>query len=919
MGEGRDICSILERGSFPNSRVSRSAAPSETDSNVSDTTPSRPTFSDASQAATPWASEFVSESPPQERMYTDRTWRDPSTPRNTERPDAGPHMSRGLKLDHTCGTRRVPRPVVEDEVESLAKEFNSSQDSQVSVETVPSQGEVDQETLMEEVPEFNPERRFVLVSPTDDGFPPMPKFPPPRTEPEASPESYEANTGRKYDAKPSMPRQSSYKKPAVVHEDGRRDDPHRRARSKAPSVSDRVPLVDQEARDKRRPSRVDTYLEPEVIKHSTTGRDKSYHDYNKNANEASLLSPTGASGKSERSKSTLGDDRNRKRSTSRSNSDDRRYRGSLDRYADSGRYREDVPSEKTTSTYPPLSRTDRAPLRRHESERSNRKMSPPPKYEGRTSAEDDFRAPAMMLRKPTMDINGDDDSLVDPETITTGSKPKGRQHPDLRPRHGECHGSNRSAHGDDAGPRASVSSLPAEPRVGRRVEELPYPDSPRSSRLSVQGEPVPRSRSRSRMSTNRLSVNIPAPAAIPAGTSPSERRRSGAWSATGPKTPPLSASTSNPRFGEAGSFDPHRDAVPATRPHGSYRRFSEDHSMARMPECRRKKGVTGKTDWMTLQRCNTFNICPTCYEGVFANSNFRSEFVQVLRPMEQEIVCDFGSVPWYRIAWQMILKNRGTDLMPFMWIGQAMQNAYEARESCPGDKNCTKVWYGLRYPGSRKFVCDFDVCYTCASAVQCVFPALSAIFTTVEEGEPVRGSCAMHFKEPRKRFIQYFDTFETTVDHVDQPGRLSERELARLCKDIDSISRFAECQEDRPVIEGGWHIMRDLSHFTVCGDCFDEVVRPKIEDGNPVAMNFLTNAQWLRGATCQLYSRRMREVFSRACRKNDLGYLDIKARDRKEKEEEIRGRLEKLAREPKDRAVERYMGQLISDWKEIWE
>lgn len=104
-------------------------------------------------------------------------------------------------------------------------------------------------------------------------------------------------------------------------------------------------------------------------------------------------------------------------------------------------------------------------------------------------------------------------------------------------------------------------------------------------------------------------------------------------------------------------------------PVGSYRRYSEDierGSVTPLPTCPRKKFVRGRNDWLTLPRCPNFDICPSCYESTMAPTEFRNMFIpSPHRSSDMEIICDFGSSPWFRIAWLLTIKDRRRDLNLF--------------------------------------------------------------------------------------------------------------------------------------------------------------------------------------------------------------------------------------------------------------
>ena len=114
-------------------------------------------------------------------------------------------------------------------------------------------------------------------------------------------------------------------------------------------------------------------------------------------------------------------------------------------------------------------------------------------------------------------------------------------------------------------------------------------------------------------------------------------------------------------------------------------------------------------------------------------------------------------------------------------------------------------------------------------------------------------------------------------------------------------------------------MMEFLPEFTVCGDCFEDVVRPRLNDRNMVACNFFNTQKKLPLATCQLYSRRMREIFAKACRRNDPVYLEEKIKERLQVEADIHAQLVKLDSKGQDEDwVDDQVNKLIEEWKR-WE
>ncbi|KAG7149759.1 hypothetical protein HYQ46_001319 [Verticillium longisporum] len=203
-------------------------------------------------------------------------------------------------------TARFERPVtqqpptVEDEAEALSKEHGSLDTD--SVDVPPSRGDIDQQVLLEEVHEHNPERRFVIVPNSSDSSTSAPTAPLKKgsadkeapVEPKASTGGdYEANTARKYGpssgdgklAEPRVPlerRKSRQDLPRIETElEMKEPQTRNHHRSKSTNHALEPPEYFTPQTRKRVSTTKEELLSPQVIKHSTGGRDKVYYDYSK--------------------------------------------------------------------------------------------------------------------------------------------------------------------------------------------------------------------------------------------------------------------------------------------------------------------------------------------------------------------------------------------------------------------------------------------------------------------------------------------------------------------------------------------------------------------------------------------------------------------------------------------------------------
>lgn len=889
--------------------------------------------------------------------------------------------------------RRLTRPPpasVEDEADSLARELSISSSSPLSDEEPPSKGDIDQQPIMLEVHEYNPERRFVLLndSPADVTQPRTLEAKTARVDDE---ETSNNNTGRRYeptsqrsqrvnaeripasvDAKQSKtalsratretdheglkvdakrrheppaqkPQQTELNPekmaPKIVnveipagrrHESGsqrthhhtvpeparppitrqhlaplessgnhQRSPEHRRSRSTAMADAQRPELYSPRY---PRPFE-DQMLSPDAITSGMAGRDKSqaYGQY--------TTSPTRQyyAEEAHRNRTDLRHRRTRTSSTSRP-FDSGAFGGppfkrlSGDWAAEPSCHKEYYgPSTRV------VTRDSSRSTRRGEGER----FEPTSPRSSRTQS--------RSTSKPAKDYNytyKHNAPLVfqDGQPVSTSKEPGGGDGGAARSRLSVNTAVHPSAHRRES-PKVSPTTLRGSSTFpladgGRRQQEaaqLPYPDDDEPTIVSVG---VGKRGSHTGGKTMMPSHIVVMPE--PSVTRPTVEQPVGMKRPPSPAVaPPLETRYPPP-------LDNEKPQPDTERPAGSYRRYSEGRDKdgpGALPDCPRTKPVAGMADWLTLTRTD-FNICPTCYGGVFAQSEFRSHFLPVLRPTDEPITCDFGSSPWYRIAWLLTLKHEKLDLRLFYRVANVA--ASSPTGPCPGNRKATGNWLTVIDPYTRRPVAEFAACYQCAMTVEALLPNLTGLFVQSSgHSQPTREVCALHFTPKSKQFVQYFDAFETTSEKAALTDQ--EPDVTGLAQELRQLSVGRACREDSPVHNGYWHIMQSVPELKVCDACFNEVVRPKIAEGNSIARNFFTQPQQLTAATCQLYSPRMREVFEKACRRRDREYLERKVLERRAVERDICDKLLQLDRSPNnDARLDKQMELLVENWKK-WE
>ncbi len=258
------------------------------------------------------------------------------------------------------------------------------------------------------------------------------------------------------------------------------------------------------------------------------------------------------------------------------------------------------------------------------------------------------------------------------------------------------------------------------------------------------------------------------------------------------------------------------------------------------------------------------------------------------------------------------MKERRRDLKLFYSLAHIAATV----QPCLGKHEAIRSWHSIVDPKTGGLVRGFDVCYSCVKSVETLLPAIRGVFIQTESrsaGSP--RVCDLRFDS--KRFVQYFDALETAADRADYDGGAPDtRNLASLAK---RLAMFDECRQDTELIDRRWHIITQLPEFTVCEECFDEVVWPELEEEKAIPMMFNKTLQRMPKASCQLYSPKMRGIFRLASDSGDYKMLASKARERKDIEMDYKERMAGLQRLGKgDPAVEREMKRLEDDWKR-WE
>ncbi|KAJ1329049.1 hypothetical protein MN608_05780 [Microdochium nivale] len=908
-----DIDSFLQQGYWPNSRV-RSPDPRSRTRVLDNLHPS-----------------FLADPAPEQTLV----FRDPSAPRWLPSTVARPQQNR-------------PPATVEDEVDSLAKEHGSPKSSQTADEA-PNRGAWDQYPIVLEVHEHNPERRFVLVpiSPDEDdsatqktptskrdsshGLPDTPTRQKPReTTPEANNETkpehaVPSESRTKPELRSSPPQNHPYPRdslPPIVTDVAPEPPLHNVPRPKS-SMGLKTGPSDYHSPREREGSN----LSPDVPRSATKTRDRSERRLEE-PGDGMYERRTRPQEETYARKAPLGP-----RYRAESRSDSLRPTPPVHPSLEKRHSANDInasktkprPRESPERRYAGFENVDRSPTK-PSGKRTSRDSSlegpfeykaghePQSSRDWDTSEEDSTRrGDGRRRQKPIIvDERLDRSGFVGPRPETRAPVDKGRYRArDVNPA------------------RRSQPQLFENDPVGTRSYTLPQES--RSSDDERQRPPIPPTRASTTRGSMAPSPSVAMPTIVATATAASAAHNRefapsvDKWN-TGVLPPPSlygfarssapTLSSSPPKqIYQPSRFDPALNGFALDRPIPHYRRLSEDVRNGELPDiadCPRTIETAGHMDWLTLPRCDNFNICPTCFQNVFADTDFATSFTLApFRPADRPIKCDFGTSQWFHIAWLLILKYRHAD----MTLMHNIATVGAKTQACSGFRETYRRWYSIKEPGSSRTISSFRICSHCAKTTEVLLPNLTGVFVEAS-AEPSTGVCLMHPSPERRRFLLYFDIMETASDRA--LATKSAPDIRRLAAKIRELSRLPECRGHTLVQDNRWHIMKKLPNFTVCEECFEDVIQPLLDRGQALSFvgNFHSNPVQLQLGACQLYSDRMREIFGKAMRRKDFDYLEEKLEERKDKEREMHRRLAGLDREALGAEfTEQEITRIMEEWK----
>ncbi|KAL6719492.1 hypothetical protein ACLMJK_003732 [Lecanora helva] len=327
---------------------------------------------------------------------------------------------------------------------------------------------------------------------------------------------------------------------------------------------------------------------------------------------------------------------------------------------------------------------------------------------------------------------------------------------------------------------------------------------------------------------------------------------------------------------------------------------------AKLPKCPRPQPVAGYDDWYTLRENHSFAICPTCRDGVFGHSIPHS-----LQPRSdassRKTSCDLNN-PWVRLA----LSLRGPDVK----ILSALSDVSAKERSCPGDELASRDWYRLEDAESGKHISGFNACPHCVHSLETLLPAWQKVFYRSRSHEIKERFCGL--RASPHRFGDYLNMMIESAQEADRKKK--HPHTASVCELAKQLAAIDDCPKDRMFPRKAWHIHPHLPEFTICQECYENVVYPIVLSGSSLAAKIDKKPHQFPNpeteVCCHLYSPRMRKVFREACEDEDYDHLRHTVHKRHMLQQDIFGTFRELQEHKGDQEVEARLGALLEKWKD---
>ena len=345
---------------------------------------------------------------------------------------------------------------------------------------------------------------------------------------------------------------------------------------------------------------------------------------------------------------------------------------------------------------------------------------------------------------------------------------------------------------------------------------------------------------------------------------------------------------------------------------------SDQKSPIMLPQCPRPEPVAGYDDWFSLDRHPTMTVCPDCKHSIFG-TGYERAFRRCSAPQrDQKMYCNMNE-PWARFACQSAFsKNKKTSAL-LRDLGDLTEISNE-EPMCPQHKLSEEsIWYHLRDSETNRDFQDFQVCSHCVFSLEIICPNLGDIFHKTNDLKNDPRACSL--RSDVKRLGKYIDLLDTMSQEARRTG-IKPPPTSDFIWEVKWMTVIDACKGDGVHYGQDMHKHPDLPELSICEECYYKNVRPVLKATRRDSRHFVHQItpeakEVVGGASCKLYSPRMKQIFEIACRERDFEYLQKAVRKRNDLQIDLEEAKMLYHKTPQDLKAKEEMDYLTEKWRKL--
>ena len=337
-----------------------------------------------------------------------------------------------------------------------------------------------------------------------------------------------------------------------------------------------------------------------------------------------------------------------------------------------------------------------------------------------------------------------------------------------------------------------------------------------------------------------------------------------------------------------------------------------------LPQCPRPEPVAGYSDWYSLDQHPEMAICPDCRHNIFGNGYERAFRRRSAPQRDQKLYCSMNE-PWTRFACLSAFKKNKRTSALLRDLGDLTEISNE-EPICPQHKLSEEsIWYHLRDSETNRDFEDFQVCSHCVFSLEIIWPNIGDIFYKTNDLKKEPRTCSL--RSDIGRLGKFMDLLDSMSQEARRTG-VKPPPTSDFIWEVKWLTVIDACKGDGVHYGQDMHKHPDLPELTICEECYYKNVRPVLKATRRDSRHFVHGItpeakEIVGGASCKLYSPRMKQIFDIACRERDFEYLQKAVRKRNDLQIDLEEAKMLYHKTPRDVKAKKEMDYLMEKWRKL--